>query len=101
MQKLLEELKTVAQNEDENIMPVTIKLVKAGASMGDIVESLKGIWGVYRENPVFSFVDNGLSYSYLKNLHRSFYPACLPPPFSLIMDRGDIWDRYSRYKALP
>ena len=34
-------------------MPVTIELVAAGASMGDIVETLKGLWGTYRERPVF------------------------------------------------
>jgi len=34
-------------------MPVTIELVKAGATMGDIVEKLKVIWGTYRETPVF------------------------------------------------
>jgi methylmalonyl-CoA mutase N-terminal domain/subunit len=34
-------------------MPVTIELVAAGASMGDIVEKLKGLWGTYRERPVF------------------------------------------------
>lgn len=50
---LLEKLKAVARNEDENIVPVTIELVKAGASMGDIVESLKTVWGTYRETPVF------------------------------------------------
>jgi methylmalonyl-CoA mutase N-terminal domain/subunit len=33
-------------------MPITIELVKAGASMGDIVESLRVIWGTYRETPV-------------------------------------------------
>jgi hypothetical protein len=27
--------------------------VKNGATMGDIVEKLKGLWGTYRENPVF------------------------------------------------
>jgi len=27
--------------------------VTAGATMGDIVEKLKGLWGTYRENPVF------------------------------------------------
>ena len=43
----------VAKNEDENIMPVTIELVAAGATMGDIVEKLKTLWGTYRENPVF------------------------------------------------
>ncbi|MCH7831792.1 MAG: methylmalonyl-CoA mutase family protein [Proteobacteria bacterium] len=50
--ELLDRLKTVAEDESENIMPITIELVKAGASMGDIVESLREIWGTYRETPV-------------------------------------------------
>jgi methylmalonyl-CoA mutase N-terminal domain/subunit len=50
---LLERLVEVAKREDENIMPVTIELVAAGATMGDIIEKLKGLWGTYRENPVF------------------------------------------------
>ncbi|UCH47452.1 MAG: methylmalonyl-CoA mutase family protein [Betaproteobacteria bacterium] len=53
VQALLEELVTVAKDETRNIMPVTIELVRAGASMGDIVEKLKTVWGTYRENPVF------------------------------------------------
>lgn len=53
VQNLLDQLVTVAQNESENIMPITIELVREGASMGDIVEKLKGIWGTYRETPVF------------------------------------------------
>jgi methylmalonyl-CoA mutase N-terminal domain/subunit len=50
---LLERLVGVAKDESRNIMPVTIELVDAGASMGDIVEKLKGLWGTYREAPVF------------------------------------------------
>jgi len=50
---LLDRLVVVAADERENIMPVTIGLVAAGASMGDIVERLKGLWGTYRERPVF------------------------------------------------
>lgn len=53
VQALLEELVTVAKDEMRNIMPITIELVRAGASMGDIVEKLKTVWGTYRENPVF------------------------------------------------
>jgi methylmalonyl-CoA mutase cobalamin-binding domain/chain len=53
VQSLLEELVTVAKDETRNIMPVTIELVRSGASMGDIVEKLKTVWGTYRENPVF------------------------------------------------
>jgi methylmalonyl-CoA mutase N-terminal domain/subunit len=50
---LLDELVTVARDNQSNIMPVTIELVRAGASMGDIVERLKTLWGTYREVPVF------------------------------------------------
>ena len=50
---LLEKLVQVAKDSGENIMPVTIELVRAGASMGDIIERLKKVWGTYRENPVF------------------------------------------------
>ena len=50
---LLEALVAVARNERENIMPATIELVTAGASMGEIVEKLKSLWGTYREAPVF------------------------------------------------
>ena len=34
-------------------MPVTIDLVGAGATMGEIVEALREVWGTYRETPVF------------------------------------------------
>ena len=53
VQALLEQLVAVARDESQNIMPVTIELVTAGATMGDIVEKLKTVWGTYRENPVF------------------------------------------------
>lgn len=51
--RLLAELVEAARDESRNIMPVTIALVKAGATMGDLVETLKTVWGTYRENPVF------------------------------------------------
>ncbi|MEK9872876.1 MAG: methylmalonyl-CoA mutase family protein [Betaproteobacteria bacterium] len=50
---LLEQLVEVAKDETQNIMPITIELVEAGATMGDIVEKLRTLWGTYRENPVF------------------------------------------------
>ena len=50
---LFDRLIEVARKEDESIMPVTIELVRAGASMGEIVERLKTLWGTYRETPVF------------------------------------------------
>jgi len=42
-----------AKDETNNILPATIALVENGATMGDIVEKLKGLWGTYREAPVF------------------------------------------------
>jgi methylmalonyl-CoA mutase N-terminal domain/subunit len=51
--RLLAELVAVAGDPSINIMPVTIELVKVGATMGDIVETLKKVWGTYRETPVF------------------------------------------------
>ncbi len=53
IERLLDKLVEVAKDEKQNIMPITIELVRNGATMGDIVEKLKGIWGTYRENPVF------------------------------------------------
>jgi methylmalonyl-CoA mutase cobalamin-binding domain/chain len=50
---LLDRLVEVAKDESQNIMPVTIDLVREGATMGDIVEKLKTVWGTYRETPVF------------------------------------------------
>ena len=52
VQDMLRQLKEQAEAESANLMPITIELVKEGASMGDIVETLKGIWGTYREKPV-------------------------------------------------
>jgi len=51
--RLLDQLVAVARDDKQNIMPVTIELVRNGATMGDIVEKLKGLWGTYRESPVF------------------------------------------------
>ena len=50
---LFARLTEVAGNDNENILPVTIELARAGASMGEIVERLKLLWGTYRETPVF------------------------------------------------
>jgi 2-hydroxyisobutanoyl-CoA mutase large subunit len=53
VEALLARLVATARNEEENIIPITIELVREGATMGDIVETLKTVWGVYRETPVF------------------------------------------------
>jgi methylmalonyl-CoA mutase N-terminal domain/subunit len=53
LKALLEKLIAVAADERANIMPITIELVAHGATMGEIIEKLKGFWGTYRETPVF------------------------------------------------
>jgi methylmalonyl-CoA mutase N-terminal domain/subunit len=53
LEALLQQLVTTAKDPSQNIVPITIELVRAGATMGDIIETLKGVWGTYRETPVF------------------------------------------------
>ncbi len=50
---LLERLAREAADPAVNLMPVTIELVQARASMGEIVARLRNIWGSYVERPVF------------------------------------------------
>jgi len=52
-EKLLGQLVDVAKDPTQNIMPITIELVRAGATMGDIIEKLRTVWGTFRETPVF------------------------------------------------
>jgi methylmalonyl-CoA mutase N-terminal domain/subunit len=52
-ERLIGQLVNVARDPSENIMPITVELVRAGATMGDIIETLKTVWGTYRETPVF------------------------------------------------
>lgn len=53
VEMLLEELVSVAKDETQNIVPITVELVREGATMGEITEKLKSVWGTYRETPVF------------------------------------------------
>ena len=38
---------------DENVMPHLVECARAYASEGEICDALRGVWGVYRETPVF------------------------------------------------
>lgn len=49
----MERLVETAKRPSRNLMPVTIELVRAGATRGEIVDRLKALWGTYREVPVF------------------------------------------------
>ncbi len=50
---LLDRLAREAADPGINLMPVTIELVKARASLGEIAGRLRQVWGKYVETPVF------------------------------------------------
>lgn len=53
VQDLLSKLEQEARDSSLNLMPTTIELVKARASMGEIVNCLRKVFGSYVEVPVF------------------------------------------------
>jgi len=53
VQSLLDRLADEARDPAANLMPVTIELVKARATMGEIVSRLRDVFGSYVEKPVF------------------------------------------------
>jgi methylmalonyl-CoA mutase cobalamin-binding domain/chain len=50
---LLDQLEREARDPRVNVMPLTIELVRARATLGEIVARLRNIWGTYVERPVF------------------------------------------------
>jgi methylmalonyl-CoA mutase cobalamin-binding domain/chain len=50
---LLDRLAAEARDPARNLMPTTIELVKARATIGEIVARLRDVWGTYVERPVF------------------------------------------------
>jgi len=53
VRRTLAGLLDAARDPDANLMPATIAAVRAHASMGEIVQTLEGLFGRYRETPVF------------------------------------------------
>ncbi len=49
VQRLLGELAEQAKSDDINLLPKTIELVKARATLGEICRSLRDVWGSYDE----------------------------------------------------
>ncbi|WP_454817396.1 methylmalonyl-CoA mutase family protein [Labrys neptuniae] len=49
VQHLLRELAEQAMSDDINLLPKTIELVKARATLGEICGALRGVWGSYAE----------------------------------------------------
>ena len=50
---LLDQLAAQARNPAISLIPLTIELVRARATLGEIVARLRNIWGAYVERPVF------------------------------------------------
>ena len=67
---LMEKLIAVAKDARQNIMPITIAAVDNGATMGEIVDALKKLWGTYSEMPVFDVRDVGLCAG-MRRMYRS------------------------------
>lgn len=49
VQQLLQELADQARSDDINLLPKTIELVKAKATLGEICAALRDVWGSYAE----------------------------------------------------
>jgi methylmalonyl-CoA mutase N-terminal domain/subunit len=53
VEQALARLKRDAADENANLMPAIIEASKAYVTMGEMCEALRGVWGVWRETPVF------------------------------------------------
>jgi methylmalonyl-CoA mutase N-terminal domain/subunit len=53
VERLLGELKQVALREDVNLMPPIIECARELATVGEMCDALREVWGVWREAPVF------------------------------------------------
>ncbi|WP_323130191.1 methylmalonyl-CoA mutase family protein [Sinorhizobium medicae] len=49
IQSLLKELVEQARSDDINLLPKTIELVRAKATLGEICSALREVWGSYSE----------------------------------------------------
>ncbi len=49
----LAKLKEAAAREDENLMPLLVEASRAYATLGEMCDALREVWGVWRETPVF------------------------------------------------
>jgi methylmalonyl-CoA mutase N-terminal domain/subunit len=53
VEECLARLQRDAAEEDVNLMPAIIDASKAYVTMGEMCDSLREVWGVWRETPVF------------------------------------------------
>ena len=53
VEQALARLQSEAAREDENLMPAIVDASKAYATLGEMCDALREVWGVWRETPVF------------------------------------------------
>jgi methylmalonyl-CoA mutase N-terminal domain/subunit len=53
VEQALAQLKEAASVEDRNLMPPIVQASRVYVTMGEMCESLRAVWGVWRETPVF------------------------------------------------
>ncbi|MGZ4408741.1 MAG: acyl-CoA mutase large subunit family protein [Gaiellaceae bacterium] len=53
VESALARVKEDAAHEDRNLMPQIVDASKAYVTMGEMCDALRGVWGVWRETPVF------------------------------------------------
>jgi len=53
VESALAKLKEAGAREDENLMPLLLEASRAYATMGEMCDALREVWGVWRETPVF------------------------------------------------
>jgi methylmalonyl-CoA mutase N-terminal domain/subunit len=53
VESALARLKEDAAHDDRNLMPQIVDASKAYVTMGEMCDALRGVWGVWRETPVF------------------------------------------------
>ncbi|WP_456370980.1 methylmalonyl-CoA mutase family protein, partial [Geoglobus sp.] len=49
----LENLKKAAENPEENLMPYILEAVKAKATLGEMTDALREVFGEYRAPQIF------------------------------------------------
>ena len=53
VEQALARLKQDASTDDTNLMPAIVDASRAYVTMGEMCDSLREVWGVWRETPVF------------------------------------------------
>jgi methylmalonyl-CoA mutase, N-terminal domain len=53
VERRLGKLREAAARDDVNLMPIIVDCAREYVTMGEMCDALRGVWGVWRETPVF------------------------------------------------